>query len=326
MIPNKWYAVLESKEVPRRRPVGVTRMGEELVLWRDRSGEVHALRDRCPHRGAALSAGAVEHDHLACPFHGFQYDASGRCRVLPAIGQRAEVPARFQVDSFPVREAHGFIWLWWGEPREEMPEPRFFDDLSPRLSAVTFSDPWPVHYSRAIENQLDVMHLPFVHRTTIGKGGRSLVDGPLVEWLDDDRMRFHVFNRVDDGSPARKAEELVAGEGKVHLDFIFPNLWQNFISDKLRIVAAFAPVDEDNTVVYIRAYQGFLTWPGLARLVDWSLLSFNRVVLSQDKRVVVTQRPRKTWLRMGENLVAGDRPIVEYRTRRQQLLDEAAAG
>jgi phenylpropionate dioxygenase-like ring-hydroxylating dioxygenase large terminal subunit len=300
-------------------------MGEKLVFWRDRGGQVQVLRDKCAHRGVALSAGAVKHDCVECPFHGFQYDSTGRCRLIPANGQGAKVPERFRVPGYPVREVHDFIWIWWGEPRDELPEPRFFEDIGPKMSFSSFRDPWPVHYSRAVENQLDVMHLPFVHHNTIGKGGRTLVDGPLVEWLDEDRLRFHVFNRVDDGTPSRKPEELEAGDAQVYLDFLFPNIWQNFLSDKMRIVAAFAPVDEENTMVYIRAYQGFLTLPGLAQLVDSIFKPFNRLILSQDKRVVITQQPKKTWLRMGENLVQGDRPIVEYRTRRQELIDEAKA-
>jgi phenylpropionate dioxygenase-like ring-hydroxylating dioxygenase large terminal subunit len=70
MIRNQWYAVLESKEVGRK-PVGVTRMGEKLVFWRDGRGEIHCAVDRCPHRGVALSIGKLENDHLQCPFHGF---------------------------------------------------------------------------------------------------------------------------------------------------------------------------------------------------------------------------------------------------------------
>jgi len=298
-------------------------MGEELVFWRDRQGQVGVLRDRCAHRGAALSVGRVRHDCVECPFHGFQYDLGGRCRLIPAHGRGAEVPERFQVSSYPVREAHGLIWLWWGELRDELPEPSFFEDIGPKMSSTTFRDRWPVHYSRAIENQLDVMHLPFVHHHTIGRGGRTVIDGPVVEWLDEDRLRFHVFNRVDDVTPPRRPEELAIADGQVYLDFIFPNLWQNYLGDRLRIVAAFVPVDEARTVVYIRAYQSFLTAPGLAQLVSWALEPFNRLVLAQDKRVVRTQRPLRTWLRMGENLVQGDRPIAEYRTRRQQLLDEA---
>ena len=78
MIPNLWYAILESSQVKPGQPVGVTRMGEKLVLWRDEKGQVTCMSDLCPHRGVALSIGKLVGECVECPFHGFQYDASGR--------------------------------------------------------------------------------------------------------------------------------------------------------------------------------------------------------------------------------------------------------
>jgi len=59
MIKNHWYAVLESKEVPKSKLIGVTRFGENLVLWRGKNREVICLSDKCAHRGAALSIGKL---------------------------------------------------------------------------------------------------------------------------------------------------------------------------------------------------------------------------------------------------------------------------
>ena len=51
MIPNQWYAILESNEVKPGRPVAVKRMGERLVFWRDTRGNVTCMRDLWPRRG-----------------------------------------------------------------------------------------------------------------------------------------------------------------------------------------------------------------------------------------------------------------------------------
>jgi phenylpropionate dioxygenase-like ring-hydroxylating dioxygenase large terminal subunit len=91
----------------------------------------------------------------------------------------------------------------------------------------------------------------------------------------------------------------------------------------VRIVVAFAPVDDENTVLYLRFYQNSVRVPLLRRLVNWLAMPFNVIILRQDKRVVTTQQPKKTALKMGEKLVQGDRPIVEYRRRRQELLEKA---
>ena len=58
MIPNQWYVVLDSSQV-KDQPVGVTRMGEKLVFWRDNQGQLSCLRDRCVHRSVQLSKGRV---------------------------------------------------------------------------------------------------------------------------------------------------------------------------------------------------------------------------------------------------------------------------
>lgn len=325
MIPNQWYVLLESKQV-RERPVGVTRMGEKLVFWRDDTGQVSCLRDRCPHRGVALSKGQVHGGHLQCPFHGFEYDASGRCVLIPAYGRQAPVPKVFRVHSYPTYEAHGLIWAWWGsDPPDDLEPPQFFDGLDDGFSYATVYDPWDAHYSRVIENQLDVVHVPFVHANTIGRGIGTVVDGPGVEWINADRFNVYVYNREDDGTPTRKPSQVPvpAPDKDSRLEFIFPNLWQNRISEEMRVLGAFVPVDQERTLLYLRYYQKFVQLPVLREIVAWLSMPLNRLIAHQDRRLVVTHQPQPSGLRIGEKLIQGDRPIVEYRRRRQELIQAA---
>jgi phenylpropionate dioxygenase-like ring-hydroxylating dioxygenase large terminal subunit len=134
-----------------------------------------------------------------------------------------------------------------------------------------------------------------------------------------------VFNRVDDGTRPRKPRDLTKPDGEFHLEFIFPNLWQNHISNETRVVAAFVPVDTEHTMLYLRFYQSFLRIPILRDVVNRLAMPFNRLVAHQDRRVVETQLPKPSALTMGEKLVQGDRPIVEYRKRRRELKLEAQA-
>ena len=317
---------MESKQV-KDEPVGVTRMGKKMVFWRDGEGKVSCLRDRCPHRGVELSKGTVIDGHLQCPFHGFEYDASGRCVLIPANGRNAPVPRVFRAHSYPTYEAHGFIWVWWGEdPPDDLEPPRFFDTIDADFSYATAHDPWEAHYSRVIENQLDVVHVPFVHADTIGRGIGKLVDGPGLLWVDDDMFHVYTFNRDDDGTPPRKPSEVPVPhpEKDFRLEFIFPNLWQNRISEEMRVVGAFAPVDEEHTLLYLRFYQKFVRVSVLRDLVNWMALPFNRRVAHQDRRIVETHQPQRSGLRIGERMVQGDRPIVEYRRRREELIAAAS--
>lgn len=319
MIRDQWYVVLASSQVGAR-PVGVKRLGEHLVFWRDGNGKVRCAVDRCPHRGVALSRGRVVDGHLQCPFHGFQFDASGRCVLIPANGRGGVIPSAMRATSYPTHEAHGFIWIYWGEG--DPPEaPAFFDNIDDTFFYSMAIDAWDAHYTRVIENQLDVVHLPFIHARTIGRGHRTLVDGPVVEWRDDRTLYVYVFNRVDDGTPPRKPSELSPKDaGSVHLEFIMPNLWQNYVSDKVRIVAAFVPVDEERTLLYLRFYQKFLPVPLVGQLVARLAMPFNLYIAHEDRRVVVTQQPKASGLKIGEVLIQADLPIIEYRRKREALL------
>jgi len=318
VIKNQWYVVLDSKQLKKNKLIGVTRLSDKLVFWRDESNDVHCIFDKCCHRGASLSAGKVLDNHIECPFHGFQYDSSGKVTCIPANGKDASVPDNYKVNAYLVREAYGFIWLWYSDEQKDIPEIPFFEELKEGFSYGGFSETWAVHYSRAVENQLDVVHLPFVHKSTIGKGNKTLVNGPVVKW-EDNLMTFYVKNQKDNGQKPEKPNEIEDYEKLFHLQFQMPNTWQNIISDKIRIVAAFVPIDEEHTHIYLRYYQKFIQTPGLKQLVTALSTIMNKYILHQDRRIVLTQLPIKTELIMGENLVQGDLPIIEYRKRRELL-------
>lgn len=322
MIKNMWYGILESKELKGKQPIGVTRLNEKLVLWRKSDGSIGCIADKCCHRGAALSGGWLKEDELICPFHGFAYDTSGKVTLIPANGKASPVSERYKVPGYQAIEKYGFIWVWTGDYKDETPEIPFFEELREGFSYGSFGEVWDVHYTRAIENQLDVVHLPYVHTDSIGRGQRTMVNGPVVEW-ENDRMTFYVNNVTDDGtSIAKKASEIENYKSLFSLQLQMPNTWQNRISDQVRIVAVFAPIDETHTKIYVRFYQKFMKIPGLKQLVNLMSTPANKHVFHQDRKVVNTQIPVKSEFVMGENLIPGDAPILQYRKKRAQLKGE----
>ena len=327
MIPNQWYIIAESKEVKKRKLTGLTRMGEKMVLWRNSHGQVTCMSDICPHRGAALSVGRLLGDSIECPFHGFQYDSTGACLLIPANGRLASIPKAFKIRTYPTREQHGFIYIWWGEPSAQFPPVPFFESIRDDFSYSTIKDHWNIHYSRAIENQLDVIHLPFIHKTTIGRGNHTLVNGPIHRLVpqegNSDILEIWVYNDVDRGQTPQKASEIPKPDRRPFLQFRFPNIWQNWISDGFRVFVAFVPIDSENTILYLRNYQNTIKTPILREFVNAFGNLGNFVIERQDKRVVITQRPKKAELRIGEKLIQGDGPIIEYRRRRQELIEAA---
>lgn len=324
MIKNQWYVILESNEIKPGKPIGVTRMGEKMVAWRDSAGKAAVMSDLCPHRGVALSIGAVKGDCIQCPFHGFEYDTSGACTYIPANGKNSEPPKAMKVRAYETREAHGFVYIWWGEPRESYPALPFFEAIGEDFVYSTLRDPWATHYSRAIENQLDVVHLPFVHHNTIGRGQKMLVNGPLTKTSHPREgqtlLDLWVFNERDEGQKPRRATELTEPQRHPFLQFIYPNLWHNWIADNIRVLVAFAPVDDENTLMYLRYYHKVKT-PILRQINEFFGNIGNFIIERQDRPVVITQRPPRADLDIGEKLIPGDGPIITYRKIRRELIE-----
>lgn len=318
MINNQWYAVLSSHKVRRGRVIGARRFGENMVFFRDDAGVLGCVTDKCAHRGASLAKGCMKDGNLQCPFHGIEYDMNGKCVHIPSEG-RASVKdySRFDLKHWAVREVGGIVFLWYGDS-EPAGEPDVFDIVTD--SSYTYDhteDSWGVDYSRVIENQLDVSHLPFVHRTTIGRGGKTLVNGPKAVWLDDNTMQTSANNEVDTGQTPLSGKDSIIKT--TNLNFKFPNMWLNHVSDKIQILAFFIPVDDDNSIIALRFYTKLTGKKSIDKCIAWFGSRANKVVERQDKRIVITQLPKKTGLKMGENLVPADKPIIEYRSKRDKL-------
>lgn len=138
-------------------------------------------------------------------------------------------------------------------------------------------------------------------------------------------LLFYVNNVKDDGNTVPlKPDEIPDYKKLFHLQFYFPNIWQNFISDKIRTLAAFVPVDEENSIIYIRYYQKMVKIPVLKEIFNFIGKVSSIVILRQDKRVVETEIPKKSGLKMDELLLAGDRPIIEYRKHRNELIENGS--
>lgn len=321
MINNQWYAVLASKSVKKNKITGVKRFGENLVFFRDESGNVGCLSDKCIHRGASLSKGELIDGCIACPFHGIRYATDGSCTLIPSEGKASvQNHNRFHMKSYESREIGDIIFVWYGD-KDPDKEPDVFDVITDSsFSYRHMEDTWNVDYSRVIENQLDVSHLAFVHRTTIGRGNKTLCHGPKVEWLDDNTLQTSANNEVDSGQTPKSASDSIIKT--TNLTFKFPNMWLNHVSDKIMILAYFVPVDDEHSIISLRFYNKITGFKPIDKFIALFGNPANRIVERQDKRVVETQIPKKSSLRSDENLVASDLPIIEYRSKREKLKND----
>ena len=318
MIYNQWYAILPSKEVKNNKILAVKRLNLDLALFRNKKGQIACVVDQCPHRGAALSKGKIKDGHIQCPFHGLEFDNNGKCKFIPANGKASTADiTRYNVKAYKVKEGNGIVYIWYGEDDKIKKELPFFDEyVDSSFVYSEMEDYWSNHYSRCIENQLDTVHVPIIHHNTIGRGHKTLINGPKVEWKDG-ILRTSANNEVDKGQKPKPASECTIKE--TSLNFIFPNIWMNHINKKLLVIIYFAPVDDCNTVMYLRFYNKLTKLKLLNKIIALFGKKANKIIERQDKRVVITQKPKASSLKSEEKLLAGDGPIIKYRRLREEL-------
>jgi phenylpropionate dioxygenase-like ring-hydroxylating dioxygenase large terminal subunit len=159
-----WFAAAEAKSLSRR-PLGVTVLGTPLVVYRA-NGLIVAAEDRCPHRNVPLSMGRLDDGRLRCAYHGWCFDAGGRCVEAPGVV--AELP-QVELRQWRAEERDGFIWVAFPDKRERLIYRADVDRSAYQrfiMSAEIEAD-----FADALENLLDGTHTPFVHSGLVRGAG-----------------------------------------------------------------------------------------------------------------------------------------------------------
>jgi len=306
-----WYAILQTKAV-KKKPLRVKRFNEDLVLWRDDKGKVSCLRDRCSHRNTALSLGKTNGDCIECPFHGLRFNGRGECILIPSNGASAKISKNLKVTSYEIREAHGFVWIWWGRPRAELPEIPWFRELEQaKLIHTEASRISPVGFCRMMEANLDFGHFYFVHKFL-----RMPTMGPLA-----DPFNVKVTgNRIDVTGNLRADDKRTVAENpgiSVKGSAIFPGCAMYDAPGKKDqwnpSIAVVAPVDEFQSWFAFRVYIKDGRFRFL-RYLYWNLIFIKilfRIIHKQDLRIMTQQRVSTP--ECSDNLVcSADKGIIQY--------------
>ena len=189
-LKEAWYAAGLSTGLGAKRPIGCVILGEPLVLWRKADGGPVAKEDRCAHRNAPLSHGKVSAGAIGCPYHGWTYDAQGRCVSVPSEGPGA-APPRCAIRSFPVLERHGLLWVWMGDgaPSAE-PFPMPYRE-TPGWGSYYMVTEFRNEVTHLVENFMDVPHTRFVHSGWFRKQGNKRIRVVVERTADSVLVTYH---------------------------------------------------------------------------------------------------------------------------------------
>lgn len=174
---NQWYAVAPSWMI-HSAPVGLTRLGRRIALWRDAAGSVHAVEDRCPHRGARLSQGWNLRDRLSCCYHGVEVDAGGVVRRVPAQVKSSMEGRKCNI-AYAVTEQAGAVFVWFGDgtarAADELRLPLELEDGD--WAQILCTAHWRCPYRNAIDNVMDPMHGAYLHAVShsMAQGDKTAV-------------------------------------------------------------------------------------------------------------------------------------------------------
>jgi phenylpropionate dioxygenase-like ring-hydroxylating dioxygenase large terminal subunit len=150
-------------------PLRVKVLGEELVVFRDRSGAVGVLELHCPHRGTSLEFGLIEHHGIRCCYHGWLYAADGTILETPGEPSDSTLKDRLHHGAYPTHEQSGIVFAYLGPPRQRPSFPLYdsFDRLGYRLMPGR-KYYYPCNWLQIMENTMDPAHTAFLHTIVSG--------------------------------------------------------------------------------------------------------------------------------------------------------------
>ena len=278
-----WYPVIRVDDL-RDGPKPFRLMGEDLVLWLTEAGVPQVAEDRCAHRSARLSLGWVDGDKIVCPYHGWNYDGTGACTLMPQTPDRPAGRAR--VRAFNAEERYGYVWVCLGEPLTGIPELGEASDSRYRV-IHQFYEVWKTAGLRLMENSFDNAHFSFVHRGTFGQ-----FDHPLPAKLSIEEKEFGFrFNTVAPvNNPAQQKKllnmETDTTDRYMTSDWFMPfgrRLHIRYPNGLEHAIITYAtPIDDAHSMICQWAYRTDTEEEAPAAEV----IAFDREVTAEDKRVL----------------------------------------
>lgn len=270
--PHHWYAVARRDEI-EDKPVGITLWQQAIALYRDAGGTVRAVENRCPHRQVELSQGSVTGGQLECAYHGWRFDAQGKCSGIPYLGDKQKLPD-CRLKTYPVREQDGFIWLFPGAesaltatPSEPLPIPEWEHlNYIATVSAIECRG----HYSFLIENLMDMYH-GHLHQDyqpwAAAKLQKLYADEMRVDAYYEAQSYYKIDKIWSISQLFFPALRLLHPE-PLKVSYCYPH-WAATLGQDFKIYCLLCPVDATHTRAYLIHFTSLQAFHRLHKLPTW---------------------------------------------------------
>ena len=324
MIINQWYVAEEVANITDK-PKRVKLLGFDFVLFRDGSGVINCLSDVCIHKGASLGAGQLLNGCVECPYHGWQFNGAGNVTKIPSLPAGTKIPSRARVDSYPVKEKFGWVWVFLGDlPEAERPPlPDFpeYDD-SEHYRCIRGEWFWNADYARIVENGLDFAHAPFVHPSFGNRDTAEIHDFEITqdEWSARAKVTYipplpkGIWKFVrGEKTPVEAQPGYHVSGATMRLDVWLTPTWRMVIFD------VNTPIDENTTLtrwIMARTFFRQKIWDGDSRKRTIK-------IFEQDTRIVEEICPAIVPTDLREELsVKSDALMNAFRFKRRELIQK----
>jgi len=177
LLRRHWHPIAAATEFEDKATKQVRLMGEDLVLYKDRSGTFGLLELHCPHRRADMSYGFVEDCGLRCSYHGWAFDEKGNCTSMPfedTVAGNTRFRDQVKIGAYPVKELAGLLFAYLGPlPAPELPVWELFDYKNGFAQIVLA--PLDCNWLQAAENNIDPVHFEWLHNnwSIVQMGGQD---------------------------------------------------------------------------------------------------------------------------------------------------------
>ncbi|MBT6858903.1 MAG: Rieske 2Fe-2S domain-containing protein [Rhodospirillaceae bacterium] len=176
-----WHPICLSEEIGDV-PKNIRILGEDLVVFRDKSGSVGLFQPFCCHRGAHLENGIVSERGLRCCYHGWLFDVDGTVLETPGEPPSSTLKDKVFQGAYPATEIKGLVHAYMGPP-ELKPHPPHYDLFDvPGAAFAPFSTPFPNNWLQSHENNVDPVHTVFLHQRITEQFGEPWAVLPHIVW------------------------------------------------------------------------------------------------------------------------------------------------